>query len=115
MHGRADTRSCMRLGGGSWCRHVTQWRTCEPRCEAWDPQRRYGHVRHLSYQVCSTKLTTDCKKKESSGVETTHLYVCDYANAQGFYARPEKEADGSLNLLVWEVGIPGKANVRTKN
>ncbi|WFD20675.1 SUMO conjugating enzyme Hus5 [Malassezia caprae] len=28
----------------------------------------------------------------------------------GFYARPEKEADGSLNLLVWEVGIPGKAN-----
>ena len=31
---------------------------------------------------------------------------------QGFYARPEKEADGSLNLLVWEVGIPGKANVR---
>ncbi|WFD24350.1 SUMO conjugating enzyme Hus5 [Malassezia equina] len=29
---------------------------------------------------------------------------------QGFYARPEKEADGSLNLLVWEVGIPGKAN-----
>ncbi|WFD06998.1 SUMO conjugating enzyme Hus5 [Malassezia vespertilionis] len=28
----------------------------------------------------------------------------------GFYARPEKEADGSLNLLVWEVGIPGKQN-----
>ncbi|WFD28339.1 SUMO conjugating enzyme Hus5 [Malassezia nana] len=28
----------------------------------------------------------------------------------GFYARPEKEADGSLNLLVWEVGIPGKPN-----
>ncbi|EDP45052.1 hypothetical protein MGL_0041 [Malassezia globosa CBS 7966] len=28
----------------------------------------------------------------------------------GFYARPEKEADGSLNLLVWEVGIPGKSN-----
>ena len=115
MRGRADMRSYMRLGGGSWYRHVTQWRTWEHRCEAWDAQRRYGHVRHLSYQVCSTKLTTDCKKKESSGVETIPLYVCDCANAQGFYARPEKEADGSLNLLVWEVGIPGKANVRTKN
>ncbi|PKI83783.1 Ubc9p [Malassezia vespertilionis] len=31
----------------------------------------------------------------------------------GFYARPEKEADGSLNLLVWEVGIPGKQNSGT--
>jgi len=69
----------------------------------------------LSYQVCTTKLTTDCKKNESSGVETIPLYVFDCANAQGFYARPEKEADGSLNLLVWEVGIPGKANVRTEN
>ncbi|KAJ9125199.1 hypothetical protein QFC22_000153 [Naganishia vaughanmartiniae] len=27
----------------------------------------------------------------------------------GFYARPKKEADGSLNLLFWEVGIPGRA------
>lgn len=32
--------------------------------------------------------------------------------SQGFFARPEKDADGSLNLLVWEIGIPGKANVR---
>ena len=30
---------------------------------------------------------------------------------QGFYARPKKEADGSLNLLFWEVGIPGRAGV----
>ncbi|KAL9937413.1 hypothetical protein V8E36_003822 [Tilletia maclaganii] len=26
----------------------------------------------------------------------------------GFYARPEKAADGSLNLLSWDAGIPGK-------
>ena len=29
---------------------------------------------------------------------------------QGFYARPRKEGD-SLNLLVWDVGIPGKEKV----
>jgi len=26
----------------------------------------------------------------------------------GFYARPTKNADGSLNMMLWEVGIPGK-------
>jgi hypothetical protein len=31
---------------------------------------------------------------------------------QGFYARPMKAADGTLNLMVWEVGIPGKQGVR---
>lgn len=30
---------------------------------------------------------------------------------KGFYARPTKAADGSLNLLFWEVGIPGKPKV----
>nr|VWO94842.1 Ubiquitin-conjugating enzyme E2 2 [Ganoderma boninense] len=28
---------------------------------------------------------------------------------QGFYAKPTKAPDGSMNLLEWEVGIPGKA------
>ncbi|KAI0822860.1 ubiquitin-conjugating enzyme 9 [Trametes gibbosa] len=27
----------------------------------------------------------------------------------GFYAKPTKGPDGSMNLLEWEVGIPGKA------
>ncbi|ORX40606.1 putative ubiquitin-conjugating enzyme [Kockovaella imperatae] len=26
----------------------------------------------------------------------------------GFFAKPVKKADGSLNLMEWEVGIPGK-------
>jgi len=26
----------------------------------------------------------------------------------GFYARPTKNADGSLNMMLWDVGIPGK-------
>ena len=34
---------------------------------------------------------------------------------QGFYARPAKAADGSLDLMNWEVGIPGKANVSPRS
>ena len=30
---------------------------------------------------------------------------------QGFYARPAKASDGTMNLMEWEVGIPGKSNV----
>ena len=30
----------------------------------------------------------------------------------GFFAKPEVNADGSLNLLVWDCGIPGKSGVR---
>jgi len=30
----------------------------------------------------------------------------------GFYAKPTKAPDGSMNLLEWEVGIPGKEGVR---
>ncbi|GMK56012.1 hypothetical protein CspeluHIS016_0210680 [Cutaneotrichosporon spelunceum] len=26
----------------------------------------------------------------------------------GFYARPQKKEDGTLNMMVWDVGIPGK-------
>ena len=26
----------------------------------------------------------------------------------GFYARPRKKKDGSTNLMLWDVGIPGK-------
>ena len=30
----------------------------------------------------------------------------------GFYARPERKADGSTDILSWTAGIPGKAGVR---
>lgn len=29
---------------------------------------------------------------------------------QGFFAKPQKDGD-ALNLLIWDVGIPGKENV----
>lgn len=54
-------------------------------------------------------MLTGSKKSASNGVETTHLCVYAY---QGFYARPEKDSEGALNLLAWEAGIPGKESVR---
>lgn len=38
---------------------------------------------------------------------TSALLFC----MQGFYARPSKAPDGSLNLMEWDVGIPGKQSV----
>ena len=34
-----------------------------------------------------------------------------FFHLQGFYAKPTKALDGSMNLLEWEVGIPGKPGV----
>ena len=31
--------------------------------------------------------------------------------SQGFYAKPAKAPDGSMNLMEWDVGIPGKPGV----
>ena len=39
---------------------------------------------------------------------------CD-ADAQGFYAKPVKAADGSLDLMKWEAGIPGKQGTAWEN
>ncbi|KAI8610978.1 ubiquitin-conjugating enzyme 9 [Chytriomyces sp. MP71] len=33
----------------------------------------------------------------------------------GFYARPDKNADNSLNLMKWHVGIPGKKGTNWEN
>ena len=34
-----------------------------------------------------------------------------FSYSQGFYAKPAKAPDGSMNLMEWEVGIPGKPGV----
>jgi hypothetical protein len=39
------------------------------------------------------------------------VLIDTFGLGQGFYARPAKAADGSLDLMKWEVGIPGKPNV----
>jgi ubiquitin-conjugating enzyme E2 I len=33
----------------------------------------------------------------------------------GFYARPEKNADSTMNLLQWTAGIPGKSGTPWEN
>ncbi|KAG0348942.1 E2 SUMO-conjugating protein ubc9 [Podila humilis] len=33
----------------------------------------------------------------------------------GFYAKPEKKADSTLDLMTWQVGIPGKPNTPWEN
>lgn len=37
--------------------------------------------------------------------------VLIYDFFKGFYAKPAKALDGSMNLMEWEVGIPGKSKV----
>jgi ubiquitin-conjugating enzyme E2 I len=66
--------------------------------------------------ICRTRLAEERKQWRKD-----HPYVCIYSNGhfarpvltflQGFFAKPTKAPDGSLNLLEWEVGIPGKPSV----
>jgi hypothetical protein len=38
--------------------------------------------------------------------------ICQaHTDAKGFYARPTKSSDGTQNMMVWELGIPGKQGV----
>ncbi|KAJ1972357.1 SUMO conjugating enzyme Hus5 [Dimargaris xerosporica] len=46
--------------------------------------------------ICKTRLLEERKQWRKD-----HPY--------GFYARPNKAADGTLDLMVWQAGIPGKA------
>lgn len=48
----------------------------------------------------STSLSLIRLQEERKQWRKSHPY--------GFYARPKKEADGSLNLKSWVAGIPGK-------
>ena len=42
------------------------------------------------------------------GASTTLAQRTSTVQLQGFWARPEKNADGSTNLMKWRCGIPGK-------
>lgn len=43
-------------------------------------------------------------------LEERRAFLADHPH--GFYAKPQKKADGSTDLLNWVCGIPGKAGVR---
>ncbi len=54
----------------------------------------------------------DLLKRERHGEKTILTFVLLLEiNIQAFYARPQTMTDGSTNLMIWECGIPGKANV----
>ena len=66
--------------------------------------------------ICRARLAEE-RKQWRKDHPFVRLHVCKYRlsqahTLQGFYAKPTKAPDGSMNLLEWEVGIPGKAGVR---
>lgn len=78
------------------------------------------NLHHCSASLpCLESAGPALPRSANSGARTIHLCVPTHplhphrlTVAQGFYAKPSKAADGSMNLLEWEVGIPGKAGVR---
>ena len=66
--------------------------------------------------ICRPRLAEERKqwRKDHPFVCQIHRQ-CHSSNStvvqQGFYAKPSKAADGSMNLMEWEVGIPGKEDV----
>ena len=83
------------------------------------------HVYHSLNLPCREYAELVLPKNASSGERTIHscvprpvcprvwLFVLSVGPflLQGFYAKPAKAADGTLNLMEWDVGIPGKQNV----
>jgi len=66
--------------------------------------------------ICRTRLAEERKQWRKDHpfvsefpIRYHELFICFFS--QGFYAKPFKADDGSLNLLEWEVGIPGKQGV----
>lgn len=75
----------------------------------------FSHSRYTMSGICRARLAEERKQWRKD-----HPFVRDSPYAptcllrvlhQGFYAKPTKAADGSMNLLEWEVGIPGKSGV----
>ncbi|MBW0494401.1 hypothetical protein O181_034116 [Austropuccinia psidii MF-1] len=58
---------------------------------------RFGFIDKLDGMsaICKARLAEERKQWRKD-----HPY--------GFYARPSKNPDGSLNMMLWDVGIPGK-------
>lgn len=70
--------------------------------------------------ICRPRLTEERKQWRKDhpfvrvvfgGSSVAHTLLIYHS--QGFYAKPSKAADGSMNLMEWEVGIPGKEGVRS--
>ena len=46
--------------------------------------------------------------EKRSSIRILHILYGYVSNFQGFYAKPTKANDGTLDLMKWEAGIPGK-------
>lgn len=40
-----------------------------------------------------------------------YCLVLEYLFFQGFYAKPRKNPDGTMDLMNWDCGVPGKKGV----
>ncbi|KAJ3104080.1 E2 SUMO-conjugating protein ubc9 [Phlyctochytrium planicorne] len=56
----------------------------------------------MSNSICINRLTEERKQWRKD-----HPY--------GFWAKPDKNADNTMNILSWKVGIPGKAGTPWEN
>jgi len=96
--------------------------SCPPsvRVLVYNRQKESPHTSFLLVKPWPESAAPVSLKSASSGERIIHLcvfsritldaFLCK-ARPQGFYAKPLKAADGSMNLLEWEVGIPGKEGV----
>lgn len=72
---------------------------CERRLA--EERKQWRKVRNRAFWWC---LTTRCRSPRPCSRAQDHPY--------GFWAKPKKNADGSMDLKTWEAGIPGKEGVR---
>jgi hypothetical protein len=78
---------------------------------------KYSRADHASYQVF-TRSSSISRRTETMAKRSSIRDLDDYQTVpvrltarQGFYAKPQKAADGTLNMMIWEIGIPGKKDV----
>ena len=82
-------------------------------------------VKTRPHLICPASLEHVSLKSENNGERIIHSYEPSRSPSntvatahhnffiflKAFYARPLKLPDGTLNLMEWEVGVPGKAGV----
>jgi ubiquitin-conjugating enzyme E2 I len=68
--------------------------------------------------LCRNRLGEERKQWRKDHPYVFSLPLIRFRNAdltKGFYAKPAKANDGSLDLMKWEAGIPGKAGTPWEN
>lgn len=88
---------------------IARGRLAEER-KSW--RKDHPHVRKLLER--SQRLPfLQCHFLTLFGYLSSTLRLCFVLHLQGFFAKPATNADGSMNIMFWNTGIPGKKGVRT--